>query len=172
MIKPKLLAVFCGLSLVALGFATVAAADRVGYIDLHRLVNESKMGQAAREDLRKMRQDRETILAGKLREINELKEYVQKEGDKIPLEEKQDKIEELKKLYKAYQRLLADAKEDISTEDRQLVSIILTKANDVVRKVAKQENYSIILKDPDAIGYLDPAVDITDLVLKELNKVE
>ncbi len=163
------MAVVCCFLIVS-GFCTaLVAADRVGYIDLHRLVNESKMGQAARQDLQKMRKERETVLAGKLRDINELKEYIQKEGDKMPLEEKNDKIEELKKLYKAYQRLVADAKEDITSEDRELVSIILTKANDVVKKVAKQEKYTIILKDPNAIGYLDPEVDITDLVLKELN---
>ena len=38
------------------------------------------------------------------------------------------------------------------------------------KKVAKRNGYTIILKDPNAIGYLDPAVDITDEVLKELNK--
>lgn len=168
--KQKPLAVVCCFLFVLASCTVVFAADRVGYIDLHRLVNESKMGQAARQDLQKMRKDREAVLARKLRDINELKERIQKEGDKMPLEEKRDKIEELKKLYKAYQRLVADAKEDITTEDRQLVSIILTKANDVVKKVAKQEKYTIILKDPNAIGYLDPEVDITDLVLKELNK--
>ena len=161
--------IYCLVFVLALSTALVAA-DRVGYIDLHRLVNESKMGQAARQDLQKMRKERETVLAGKLRDINELKEYIQKEGEKMPLEKKNDKIEELKKRYKAYQRLVADAKEDITTEDRELVSIILTKANDVVKKVAKQGKYTIILKDPNAIGYLDPEVDITDLVLKELNK--
>jgi outer membrane protein len=65
---------------------------------------------------------------------------------------------------------VADAKEDITREDRQLVSIILEKANDILKKVAKKKKYTIILKDPKTIGYLDPDVDITDLVLKELNK--
>jgi outer membrane protein len=63
-----------------------------------------------------------------------------------------------------------DAKEDITREDRQLVAIILGKANDILKNVAKKKKYSIILKDPNSIGYLDPDVDITDLVLKELNK--
>ena len=73
-------------------------------------------------------------------------------------------------MYKEYQRLVADAKEDITREDRQLVAIILEQANDILKKVAKKKKYGIILKDPNAIGYLDPDVDITDLVLKELNK--
>lgn len=66
--------------------------------------------------------------------------------------------------------MVADAKEDISREDRELVALILKKADDILKKVAKKKRFSIILKDPNAIGYLDPDVDITDLVLKELNK--
>jgi len=84
--------------------------------------------------------------------------------------EKQDTVEALKKLYKDYQRMVADAKEDISREDRELVALILKKADDILKKVAKKKRFSIILKDPNAIGYLDPDVDITDLVLKELDK--
>jgi len=40
----------------------------------------------------------------------------------------------------------------------------------VLKRVAKKRKYTIILKDPKADGYLDPSVDITDEVLKGLNK--
>ena len=39
-----------------------------------------------------------------------------------------------------------------------------------MKKVAKKYKYTIIIKDPNAVGYLDPDVDITDKVIKELNK--
>ena len=66
--------------------------------------------------------------------------------------------------------MVADVKEDILLEDRELVSIILQKADEILNKVAKRLNYAVILKDATAIGYLDPGVDITDEVIKELNK--
>ncbi len=147
-----------------------AASDKVGYINLQRLINESKMGQAARADIQKMRQEKEAVLRGKLDEINKLKAYINKNAAKMVSTEKRDRIENLKKIYKDYQRLLADSKEDITREDRELVAIILKKADSVLKKVAKKKKYGIILKDPNAIGYLNPDVDITDLVLKELNR--
>lgn len=161
------------LSCLLLGLAlctSAYAADKVGYINLQRLVNESKMGKDARADIQKMRKDKEAMLTSKLQDINKLKEFINKEGGKMPPAERRAKVEFLQKLYKEYQRLVADAKEDITREDRELVAIILGKANDILKKVAKKRKYSIILKDPNAIGYLDPDVDITDLVLKELNK--
>jgi len=149
---------------------TAGALKKVGFIDLQRLVNESKMGQAAQRDLQKVRQQKEALVAAKLREVNELRELIDKEGDKMSPRQKHDKQLALQKLNKVHQRLVSDVKEDILREDRVLVSIILQKADGVLKEVAKRLNYTIILKDASVIGYLDPKVDITDEVIKELNK--
>ena len=85
-------------------------------------------------------------------------------------QEKRKKQLAIQKTNKEYRRMVADVKEDILLEDRELVSIILQKADEILNKVAKRLNYTVILKDATAIGYLDPSVDITDEVIKELNK--
>ena len=167
--KKNLLAV-SGCLLMGLVLCTTSyAADKVGYINVRRLINESKMGKEAKANLRKMSQEKEALLNTKLQEINRLKEFINKQGDNLSSRERREKIEQLQRRYRDYQRLVADTKEDIAWEDRQLVSIILEKANDILKKVAKKKKFAIILKDPNAIAYLDPKVDITDLVLKELN---
>jgi outer membrane protein len=169
--RKKNLFVIAGCIVLALVWCTASfAAEKVGYINLQRLVNESKMGKEAKADILKMRQTKQAALNKKLSDINKLRDFINQKGDKLPARERRDKVELLQKMYKEYQRLVADAKEDITREDRQLVAIILEKANDILKKVAKKKKYTIILKDPKAIGYLDPDVDITDLVLKELNK--
>ena len=147
-----------------------SALAKVGYINLQRLVNESEMGQAAKDEILKLRKEREQAVAAKLQEINRLKELINAKDSKMSAAERREKLEAFQKAYKEYQRIVADAKEDIAREDRQLVSIILDKADGVLKKVAKKQKYAIILKDPNAVGYLDPEVDITDDVLKELNK--
>ena len=154
-----------------LGITTVSiAADKVGYINLQKLINDSEMGKAAKNNIQKLRQEREALLKEKLAEVNKLKDYINKEGSKMDPNESRDQVQLFNKAYKDYQRLLADAKDDIANEDRDLVAVILQKADPVLKKVARQKEYTIILKDPNAIGYLDPGVDITDDVLKELNK--
>jgi len=146
------------------------AEDGVGYINLQRLVNESAMGKAARADIEKMRSEKEAMLKDKVKEINDLKDLINKEGDKMDAATRRDKAKALNKANKEYQRLVDDAKEDLTNEDNEVVAIILQKADDVLKKVAKNKKFAIILKDANAIGYLDPSVDITDDVLKELNK--
>jgi len=169
--RKKNLLVILGCIVLAMVWCTASfAAEKVGYINLQRLVNESKMGKDAKADILKMRETKQAVLNKKLADINKLRDFINQKGDKLVAGDRRDKVELLQKMYKDYQRLVADAKEDITREDRQLVAIILEKANDILKKVAKKKKYGIILKDPNTIGYLDPDVDITDLVLKELNK--
>ena len=168
--KKYLLTIACVL-LLAFCFGNTAVAEgKVGYINLQRLVNESNMGKAAKQEIVKLRKAKEKAAVNKLNEVNRLKKEVETKGAKMALNKKQEVIESLQKAYKEYQRLVADAREDITREDRQLVAIILSKADGVLKRVAKRKKYTIILKDPNAVGYLDPKVDITNDVLKELNK--
>lgn len=146
------------------------AEQKVGYINLQRLVNESKMGEAAKKDIEKLRMQRQTTINNKLAEVNKLKDLLEKSGKGMSAKERKDVAESLQKVYKEYQRLLADAREEITREDRELVAVILEKADGVLKAVAKKQKYTMILKDPNTVGYLDPSVDITDEVVKELNK--
>ena len=163
---------FTGISCTTPGAVQEAdAADaKVGYINLNRLVRESEMGKRARADLVALRQKKEGEVERKGQTLKLLREEINTRGDQMEAEEKKQKVELLQKVYKEYQRLVADAKEDIVREDRELVATILKEADDILKKVAKKNKYAIILKDPNAIGYLDESVDITDEVLKELNK--
>lgn len=162
--------IICLLIVFISGSISFAANNKVGFINLQRLVNESKMGKSAREDILKLRREKEKAVAAKQNQINRLRSEINTKGSAMSAAEKQDKVTTLQRLYKDFQRMVADAKEDISREDRELVALILKKADGVLKKIAKKKRFSIILKDPNAIGYLDPDVDITDLVLKELNK--
>ncbi len=168
--RKVMLILFVCLFVVGGLYTTPHAADKVGFINLQRLVNESDMGKKARAELVKLRKEKEAVAAEKAGKINELRGLISDKGASMSGDEKQEKIEELQKIYKEYQRLVADAKEDITREDSKLVAIIMKKADGILKKVAKKKGYTIIIKDPNAIGFLDPSVDITDLVLKELNK--
>lgn len=49
----------CSLFIFLSGSLTFAANNKVGFINLQRLVNESKMGKSAREDILKLRRQKE-----------------------------------------------------------------------------------------------------------------
>ncbi len=148
----------------------IAAPTRVGYINLERLVKESVMGKAAMEGIERLRQEKQGMISRKLKTINEIKIDLENNNELMKDFERKDRVDELNSLIKEYKRMVADAKEDITKEDQGMVAEILKEADGALKKVAKKKKFAIILKDPNAIGYLDESVDITEEVLKELNK--
>jgi len=151
-------------------FALSFSGTKVGFVNLNRLVKESKMGQKATESLNVLRQNKEADIREKVKEINAIKLELESGVDDLKLEDKKDKVDDLNALVKEYKRMQADAKEEIEKQNRDLVAEILKKADGILKSIAKKKGFGIILKDPKAVGYLDPDLDITDDVLKALNK--
>lgn len=149
-----------------------AAGSKVGYIDLQRLVKESHMGKAAVSDIERLREEKQVQINDRLKQINRVKIDLESNQELLKNDERKDKVDELNTLIKEYKRMVADVKEDIAKQDRELVAEILQKADGALKKVAKKKKFTMILKDPNTIGFLDPSVDITDDVLTELNKTE
>jgi outer membrane protein len=168
--KARLILVVLGSFLFTMCFAGWSfAQEKVGFINLQRLVSESKMGQKAKGNYETLRKNKEAQVAKKAEEVNALKKLISTTGDKMSQKERADKLDELEKANKELQRLVADARQDIRKQDRELVASILAQADSVLKDVAKKNKFGIILKDANAIGFLDPSVDITDKVIKELN---
>lgn len=178
---PRTLEKFCGYKNLLIIFILVAAAmillpchvsaasgGKVGYINLERLVKESALGKQAGKKLEALRKAKQAKITASLKAINDLKLNISESQSSD--QEKRKQLEKLNQLIKEYKRMVADAKEEITHQNRVMVAQILSKADGALKKVAKKRKFTIILKDPNAIGYLDESVDITGDVLKELNR--
>jgi len=153
-------------------FAPDASAKvkyKVGYIDFKRLVKESDMGKAARKEIGALGQEKEKAAVEKLQKIKQLQSELNKDDALLTENKKRDKLQQLQNLNKYYKRFISDSKEEITQKDRDLVALILKNADEFIKAVAKKGGYTLIIKDPNVLGYLDPKVDITDDVLKRLN---
>jgi outer membrane protein len=148
---------------------TSDASAKVGYIDLKRLVTESNMGREARKQIQALSQEKEKAAFEKLQKIKQLKSELEEQNTSLTETEKRDKLQQLQNHNKDYKRFIADSKEEIAQKDRDLVALILKHAEPIIKTLSKKDGYTLIIKDPNVLGYLDPEVDITDDVLKRLN---
>jgi len=164
--------VFACAFLLTACFSATEGQAKVGFLDVQRLVKESKIGKQATKDIEKLTLAREKEIAPKLKELSDLKNQVESEGAKMSDADRKTKVEEFQRLNKEYQRLVQDSKEEIAKQDRERVAAILKKAEEVLVKVAKREKYLMIIKDPNVLSFLDPSVDITAEVIKELDNMK
>ncbi|MDO8281993.1 MAG: OmpH family outer membrane protein [Thermodesulfovibrionia bacterium] len=157
---------------VMLFCANSYAAEKVGFINVQKIVSDSEMGKKANADIQKLKDTENVKITKRRAEFEELnktfKAESQKEGaDQAELKLLIDKIQ-LKE--KEFKRIVDDAKEMLAKKDRDLVIDILLKADPILKDIAKTKGYAMIFRDRNALAYLDPAVDITDEVIKKLDK--
>jgi len=164
--------VFACAFLLTACLSTTEGEAKVGFLDVQRLVKESKIGKQATKDIEKLTQAKEKEIAPRLKELSDLKNQVESEGAKMGEADRKAKVEEFQRLNKEYQRLVQDSKEEIAKQDRERVAAILKKAEEVLAKVAKREKYLMVIKDPNVLSFLDPSIDITGEVIKELDNVK
>ena len=74
---------------------------------------------------------------------------------------------ELADLDKDFQRRQREFREDLSQRRNEELSAVLERTNKVIRQIAEAEKYDIIFQEA---VFISPRVDITDKVLKALNK--
>jgi outer membrane protein len=65
-----------------------------------------------------------------------------------------------------FQRKRREFQEDLNARKNEELNQVLERANKVVKQVAEQEKYDIILQEA---VYINPKHDITDKVIKALN---
>ncbi len=155
-------AVMCGSA------AAVAADFKIGLVSPARILAESAPpAVAAQEKLKSYFKKREDELN---RDIRDFRTRAQKFEKDSPVMTESERLKQ--------RQSLAESERDIARRQRALVEernqraneesqIILQRANRIIQDIAKKQKFDLIIQD--AI-WVSPKVDITEQVIKELNK--
>ncbi len=152
-----------------------AAADtfKVGVMDQQAVMEKSKAGRKALEDLKTYSATRQRIINSDDQELKDLEQTLQ--DGKLSEQAKQEKQEQFRAKLEAYQRRLADFNREIQQKQREMVAEFSKKIQESARVVAQKEGYTAIIdKGSDGaikiVLYYRPGLDVTDLVVKEFDR--
>lgn len=146
----------------------VLAQQKVGFVNPQRLIDESDIGRTAQQDLAKLGQEKDRQIRDSAKNINELKARL---ADATLSDSEQRTLEsKLQILYEQHDRLIQKSNEDIQYEEARLIQFIMKRADASLRHIAQQQGFSLVLTDPDIVGYIEDSADLTDLVIQDLNQ--
>lgn len=144
---------------------------KIGVFDIQRVINESKVVQGYRQKLGKEVEAKKKLLAEKEESIKQIEEKLKKEGQKLSLSEKKTLEEKLSSQAKELKRLKEDVKFDLQKMDRELTQQALKDIEGIVKKIANEENYTIIFERKTAgIVHMKDSVDITGKIINLYDK--
>ena len=155
--------------------SAVSAADpmRVGVMDQQRVIEKSKAGKRALEELKEYSLTRQKIINADDQELKELEQSIQ--DGKLSETAKQEKQNQFQSKLEAYQRRLADFNREIQQKQREMVAEYMKKVQDAAQVVAQREGYIAVIDKGNEgvlkiVIYHQPGLDVTEQVVKEFDR--
>jgi outer membrane protein len=165
MLKISLLAI----SIVFCAALANAQTSKVGFVNPQRIINESNIGRIAQEDLARLGREKDRRVREALDEVDTIKGKL--ESGTLSVTEQQSLETSLRLAVRQYEKMVENSNLDIQGEERRLIQFIMRRADNILRQISSQLGFSMILTDPEIIGFVDDSMDITDHVIQELNSM-
>jgi len=157
------------LGALAFGLQAQAQEFRVGFVNTDRIFREANTAKAAQAKL-------ETEFSKREKDLNDLgaglktaSERFEREAPTLAETQRAQRQKQLVDQDREFQRKRREFQEDLNARKNEELQQVLERANRVVRQVAEQEKYDLILQEA---VYINPKHDITDKVIKALNAVK
>lgn len=166
--RPVIITVLLGLAFLNIASAPALAGEKVGFVNPQRILNESSLGKTAQADLARLGQEKDRQIRESARIINEYKGKLG--GSGLSGSEQRVLDAKLQAQYEKHDRLVNASNEDIRLEEARLIHFVMQHADKSLRAVAQKHGFSMIITDPDVIGYVAPSMDVTDEVIQDLNR--
>ncbi len=157
---------FCLLAVLFGALTAAAQTSKVGFVNPQRIINESKIGRIAQEDLARLGREKDRRVSEALQEVEVIKQELSKGLLSVSEEQAREKPASCRS---EYEQLVEQSNLDIQGEERRLIQFVMRRADSILRRIAEEMGFTMILTDPEIMGYVAPSVDITDRVIRELN---
>src|SRR5262245_39453014 len=147
MIRSWLVAV-----LISLGVARVSAAEEVklGYVDLHRALNEIDEGRKAKANLKKVFDQKQKELDEQQQEIKKAADDLDKKRTLLPADTVRQKEAELANKLQKVQATYMRHQQDLQQKEAEATQPIYDRMQRIIIKIANSENLTMVLDKTQA----------------------
>jgi outer membrane protein len=160
----------CAAAVVAstLMLANASAQEmKIGFVSTERVFREASPAKQATAKIELEFSKREKDLQEVAARLKAMSDKLDKEGPVLSESERGRRQRELSDLDKDFQRKQREFREDLNQRRNEELAGVLERTNRVIKQIAEAEKYDIVFQEA---VYISPRIDITDKVLKALNK--
>jgi len=144
------------------------AQPKLGYVDVDRVLRESKMAQQAQKTMEAEFSARDRELIKLAEQFNQTKADLEKNQVTLSDLERQKRERALSNANVELQRKQREFSEDLNQRRNEELAAVLRRAGDAVKKIAETEHFDIVFREA---VWISPAIDITDKVINALDDI-
>lgn len=149
------------------------AADSIviGYVDMRKVLAESKGGQRVKAELEKTVKQRQEALAKEESQLKALEQAFEKDKPLLSESQRQEKQKEFQQRLQAYQRSAGEAQREISQKEADYTKKAVPEIRAIIRDVAREEKLTLVFEKHEIPAlYAVDGPDLTEKVLARYNK--
>ena len=152
-------------SLLLMSSLAYAQAQKIGYVDLRRVVTDSKKGKAAFAAVESQFGPRGKALESKRKSLEAMEQDFIKNAAVMNEASRKQKAEQIDRQKKDFTRSLEDFQYELKKKDFELSQSILKDIEGILQSIGQSGGYTVILESGGLV-YGSPSSDITDQVIQ------
>ncbi|MCP3891106.1 MAG: OmpH family outer membrane protein [Desulfobulbaceae bacterium] len=149
---------------------STAAEVKIGIMNVQKIIVQCDAGTAAKVRFDKKMKELQTKFKSEEEELKKLQEEIKKKSSAWSEEKKAEKIRDFQKSGRELQAKTEDARFEMKQMQDKELEPILKALEKVVNKYGANNGYTTILDAKNSVIYFDKSVDISDAIVKKLNK--
>lgn len=154
---------------VPMAVGVCAAEFKIGIVDFQQVVEQSQPGQKVEAELKQEGERLEAELEKDKKELEALKERIEREAAVMSREAREEKEIEFRVKARNLQEKEKRYRSEFVGKQRQEVDNLRKVVLEIAQDLGKKEGYTMVISKVGVL-YHDPAVDLTDVVVKLLNE--
>ena len=140
---------------------------KIGSVDIQRAINDCHAGKEAKKSLTKEVEQFQGLIAEKQKELQGMKESLEKQGLMLNPEARAAREKEIQTRLRDFQRWGEDVQNEMNQKRMEMERNISVALQKVIQKLGTDEGYTFILeKNENIVLFSSKSTDITDLVIK------
>lgn len=152
------------------GYISAADTIKIGVMNVQKVLVQSEPGQKAKAIFEKKKSELEASFGDEQKAIQELQKEIEKKSSVWSKEKKDEKVLEFNKMRRDLKTKTEDGRMEMKRlQDKELEPIIKTLET-VVEEYGEKNGFTAILDSKNGVVYFNKANDISDELIKELNK--
>jgi len=153
------------------GEATAPSAQpiRIGYVDLDRVASNSALVKERVSSVEQDLLEKQKNFKGKAEQLKQLNQDVTQQESVLTAAQLEQKKTQIRALRDELDRLQYESDKILNNTSRDIIEPVLDEVLAAVERIAKTYGFDLILRG-DLVLYASDRVDLTDYVVRELDK--
>lgn len=161
----------CVFVVVVLSSTTIAQAQKIVVIDTQRVITESIIGKAAKNNLEVEIKKGQAKVAALKADFERQRSDLEKQSAILSGSALESRREELERKQVEFQRIFQDIQEKLARSNDAEISKVVSQINELVKALAQEKEYQFVFeRDRKSVLFSSERIDITDEVVKSLDK--